>query len=326
MPSALDAYYIGNSMTWSLDPGGLAPWAAIRGNPYQYRAPHANGTNLITQWRNPNTATFTVHPYGPLGNALPNHHWDVVTLQPFDIWDPPASDAIMIRQFSDYIASNAVNQGTQVYVYEGWPFLYRFGDLNYTDFWDQTWNGDGWAYTIHTRDYYHRLMEQVNTTGTNLEKDVLMVPMGEVMYELDRRMRAGDVPGYRRRLFLDACRRHPPGSVHGHLPGKHNFLRNDAPRESDGIAGAVVDSARGVAGTRGDNSACHVGRGGRASVFGRRGGGGRRLQRRLDRGRRRFQSLEVDLRIESGFARMQTSILSSTVPTTRSGGTLSTRK
>jgi hypothetical protein len=50
--------------------------------------------------------------------------------------------------------------------------------------------------TVRTRDYFQRLADQLNGTELGLEKDVLLVPAGDVLNALDKRMRAGDVPGF----------------------------------------------------------------------------------------------------------------------------------
>jgi hypothetical protein len=45
-------------------------------------------------------------------------------------------------------------------------------------------------------------MDQVQATPMELEKEILMVPVAEVMYELDQRMRAGMIPGFESILKL----------------------------------------------------------------------------------------------------------------------------
>ena len=199
---ALDAYHVGNSFTWAINPGAIASWAASRATTYNYGYHIANGKNPRTMWEHPDWVDFMVEPYGTYSNALPNYDWDVVTFEPFDVWDPPTNDAIMIGNFVNLMLSNPDNQSSQVYVYESWPFRPRIGSSTYSDFWDQPWNGDGWSWTIQTRDYFHQLTDQLNAADLGLEKEVLLVPVGEVMYALDQRMRAGDVPGFSSVLSL----------------------------------------------------------------------------------------------------------------------------
>jgi hypothetical protein len=194
---ALDAYHVGNSFTWAINPDLIASWAASRATNYNYGYHIANGKNPRTMWENPNWVDFTVAPYGKYSNALPNYDWDVVTFEPFDVWDPWASDAQVIGQFINFMKSNPGNTSTQVYIYESWPFSDRIGsDTTYSQFWDQPWNGSGYSWTIQTRDYFQKLTDQLNGTALGLDKDVLIAPVGDVMYALDQRMRAGDVAGF----------------------------------------------------------------------------------------------------------------------------------
>ena len=82
------------------------------------------------------------------------------------------------------------------YLYENWPLKSNIGLGTYSAFWEQPWSGNGNSSTVRTRDYFQQLAGQVNGTELGLEKDVLVVPAGDVLNALDKRMRAGDVPGF----------------------------------------------------------------------------------------------------------------------------------
>ena len=101
----------------------------------------------------------------------------------------------MFGNFLNLTLSNPDNRSAQVYIYESWPFETQLGTTTYDNFWDQSWDGNGWSWKVQTRDYFQELTDQLNATDLGLEKDILLVPVGDVLYALDERMRAGDVPG-----------------------------------------------------------------------------------------------------------------------------------
>jgi hypothetical protein len=140
-----------------------------------------------------------VVPYGTYGNALPNYEWDVVTLEPFGL---NSTDAARISDFVGETLTNSANSDAQFYLYENWPLKANIGAGTYSAFWEQPWTGSGGSVTVRTRDYFQTLADQVNGMSLGLEKDVLLVPAGDVLNALDKRMRAGDIPGFTSALDL----------------------------------------------------------------------------------------------------------------------------
>lgn len=55
----------------------------------------------------------------------------------------------------------------------------------------------GWDGTNETKDYFERLTLELRKACPELQKPVLMVPVGHVMYELNQQMKTGKVPGYK---------------------------------------------------------------------------------------------------------------------------------
>jgi hypothetical protein len=199
---ALRTYHVGNSLTHAINSAGLANWVASRGGTHPYGFHISNGAKLEAIWNSPDGASASVAPYGPHGNALPNYEWDVVTLEPFGL---TTTDAARISDFVGSTLTNSANSDAQFYLYENWPLQANIGTGTYSDFWEQPWTGSGLSSTVRTRDYFQQLADQVNTMPLELEKQVLLVPAGDVMNELDKRMRAGDIPGFSSAvdLYLD---------------------------------------------------------------------------------------------------------------------------
>ncbi|MHB8971566.1 MAG: hypothetical protein ACYC3X_04730 [Pirellulaceae bacterium] len=56
-----------------------------------------------------------------------------------------------------------------------------------------------------SKDYFERLTVELRKVYPNFKKPVLMVPVGHVLYELNQRMKAGEVPGHKqiKEIFAD---------------------------------------------------------------------------------------------------------------------------
>src|SRR3972149_1584806 len=199
---ALRTYHVGNSLTFAINSAGLANWVAGRGGTHPYGYHINNGAKLNDIWNSPTHADFSVAPYGAHGNALPNYEWDVVTLEPFGL---TTTDAARIADFVGSARSNPANNDAQFYLYENWPLRSNIGTGTYSAFWEQPWTGSGLSVTVRTQDYFQELADQVNSMPLGLEKGVLLVPVGDVLNAIDKRMRAGDVPGFNSvvELYLD---------------------------------------------------------------------------------------------------------------------------
>lgn len=167
--------------------------------------------------------------------ALPDYTWDAVTLQPFDRqlgspateapWQAPGlgnagddpDDYTAIKRYITQMRSGGLNADTQVYIYSRWPRGARQDDgsitagWNFQTLWDRSYPpGGSWSSNFgsglnETRDYFRQAVDLLNgdndpndaNTGiAGLNKKIKLIPVGDAMYELDRRMRAGQVPGY----------------------------------------------------------------------------------------------------------------------------------
>ena len=87
----------------------------------------------------------------------------------------------------------------QVYVYSRWPRRDKAKDgslsLDYRAKWLRKYTG-GWDGTNETRDYFEKFVAGLRDAYKGRAKPMLLVPVGDVLLELDGRMRAGKVPGY----------------------------------------------------------------------------------------------------------------------------------
>lgn len=176
-------YYVGNSLTWDAGPiGRIDALAGERGHAITTGHHICCNATLNYIWNNPTDVCVpSPAPYGTHGNALPNFQWDVVTLQPFyEVLEGESGAINCIRNFMD-----ATLGAPQFYVYSAWPNGSSNLSFNYSALWDRPAAQGG----TFTREWFDQLMTAVAPDG------VLMIPAGEVLYQIDQRAKAGQVPG-----------------------------------------------------------------------------------------------------------------------------------
>jgi hypothetical protein len=218
------AYHIGNSVTDTLRYNGVTKLAQQDRNVYTFGKHMSPGTTLSRIWNSTSSTSqqYSVSPFGTYRNALRNYTWDAVTLQPFDSALLGSSgDLQMVKNFINYTTPRSPN--AQFYIYQRWARKTRNSSgqlsIDYQKKWVQTHNYDtttaGTSYANETRGYFERLLNRANAEKPSaLRKKLLMVPVGDVMFEIDKRMRAGRVPGYNNvgQLYTDHIHLNPAGS------------------------------------------------------------------------------------------------------------------
>jgi hypothetical protein len=191
------AYFVGNSVTDTIRYGSLVRLAASRGHTLTWGRDMIPGAPLSWLWEHPKDG-FQEEPFGLYPRALPEFPWDVLSLQPFDRHlDGKDGDLAMAGKFVDLALKRSPD--IQVYVYSRWCRRDKAKDgsliLDYKTKWLRNYTG-GWDGTEETRDYFEKVVAGLRKAYEGRAKPVLMIPVGDVLLELDTRMRAGKVPGY----------------------------------------------------------------------------------------------------------------------------------
>jgi hypothetical protein len=188
---------------------------------------------------------FSEQPYGLYPNALPNYTWDAVTLQPFD--RPIEDDSEYSKRFIDLTRQKAENSNTQFYIFSHWMRKKNDGSLNYDSEWLRPYAG-AYTGTQETKDYYEKLVVDLRAQTPYLSKPVLIIPVGDVMYELNQRMKAGQVPGYTdiTQIYADGIHLNNVGSL---ITGA-TFYATIYKTDPHGASYAAYDAATGAADVR----------------------------------------------------------------------------
>jgi len=201
-PENMNIYFIGNSVTDGINYTGFQEMALTEGNFHTYGRQMIPGAPLVFLWQNP-TAGFTAAPYGVPTNAFPNYKWTALSLQPFTRFIGGGDDGELKNagNFINLAISNSPD--VQVYIYQRWPATVNdsLGKPSTTaELWNTKWLSTyvegNWSTEFGGQDYSQQIVYAIRAQNNFGAKKVLMSPVGQVMYELNKKMAAGQVNGY----------------------------------------------------------------------------------------------------------------------------------
>lgn len=185
--TAKSIYFIGNSLTDGVAYGNLEALAEANGEQHDWGRHMIPGAPLDWNWDHPNDC-ISQDPYGCYQTALSNYSWDAVSLQPFDRL--LNSDVEYATNFINL--AKAQNSNVQIFIYGRWPHATKRDD--FSTWFDKDYTGS-WDGTNETRDFLETLVDRLRQDHTDIPP-VKLMPISEVMYLLDQRMKAGQIPGY----------------------------------------------------------------------------------------------------------------------------------
>ena len=224
-------YLVGDSLVRSITPARLHELMSERGIDFQFGSQLKGGFSLtrhwdflkrgetIRYWESNKPAGDRFEPGRPDGDTLPkrfgsfldaqmNHQWDALVLQPYlsriQEWE---QELEAIQQFIDYSIRHTSAQ--QIYIYTSWlrrPILRErsgkrigLGNLDFAEIWEGGAKLDprrGREPAPVVRKDYREFLKTINQKyAGKLGKPVLMIPFGDVICELDKRLKAGKIPG-----------------------------------------------------------------------------------------------------------------------------------
>ena len=196
---AISSYHIGNSLTWDCCPDfGLCNLATDAGlsltTGYHIRC---NGS-LDHISNNPTDTCVTPNAFGYYTEALANNGWDAVTLQPFSSKNTPSTPRAEYQAMKNLIQlarQNTDNLGTTFYVYTGWMSATSAG----TDFcsaWHDPTHIDPDTDLLRNAASFNWVYQELKNDPELAGVNILMIPVGDVLAEIDQRMTLGIIPGF----------------------------------------------------------------------------------------------------------------------------------
>ena len=225
----IDVYFIGNSLTRNVPLERLEKLFQAAGGKLDYGMQLGGGHRLDQHlsMRNhgnkPGQGQYNLKaPYGNWSEAFKNHTFDAVVFQPYKtVLDEPikihknwpwftGGDLQAAGGLIDYATGNVkAGQGRwdyehpndhkaaeRFYIYATWPdansVLSQEGpDKSYAHYYQGKYTGGERS----CADFYAQLVDRLNKTHPDLAVPVRMIPAGQVMAELDKKIRAGKLPG-----------------------------------------------------------------------------------------------------------------------------------
>lgn len=181
----LAVFHVGNSLTDQAY--GMHDIAEARGQETKFGRHMIPGAPLQWLWEHRSEGFRQPEAKKPADEMLKTQKWDVLILQPFG-----RSPENSIEFGAKYAA--AAYQGNpdcQVYVFANYPDIGKAQQKK--DKWEERWLSDK---DTRGRATFQKVAEGIAARFPE-RKPVKVIPVGEVMYRLHRRMQAGQVPPYK---------------------------------------------------------------------------------------------------------------------------------
>jgi hypothetical protein len=208
----MNAYLVGNSLIRSITPTRLHELMAKEGIDFQFGSQLKGGFSLARHWEELEKGTTlrywesnkfvndNFEPGRPDGDTLPKRFGSYWTAD-------RKKELEAFRKFVNYSIEH--KSAKQIYVYTSWlrrPVLRdkngKLSGIGSIDF-QATWEGGsdrtsrkGRGILSAVRKDYREFIETVNEEfAGKLSTPILMIPFGDVICELDKRLKAGKIPG-----------------------------------------------------------------------------------------------------------------------------------
>lgn len=183
-------FYIGTSLTNRMSFDGMAKLAEMGGNTNTYASQIIpGGTSLYWQW---------THDDGYSLN-LRYRTWDIVSLQSSSrdlsgningTTGEDEGDVPNAQKFIDLTRTRAQNAQTRFFLFQRWVLIPGSNEVDYKTAWDRPYVR-GTDTRNSCRDYFDQYIQAIHANNPAIADQIVVLPMGDVMYELNDRMRDG---------------------------------------------------------------------------------------------------------------------------------------
>lgn len=200
------AFHIGNSLTFKALSHQYKEWSLLGYEERLLALMDGRGVHYVPGWHiswGASLPSIWSHPFEPavanagaLGKALVDCTWDVLTVQ---LWGADSVGDVAAAKGMIAMAL-AKNPELQSYLVETWVHKEKTLVPDFPTQWNRPWQeGDRYGIPpIHCQAYARLVFRRLREATADLRRPVRLIPIGSVMAELDRRMRAGQVAGFTR--------------------------------------------------------------------------------------------------------------------------------
>jgi hypothetical protein len=195
-PLTSKAYFVGNSLTWDMNPPRLEEISLSR-NVNLRAAYHIDcGAWLSYIYANPNEVCVTpLTPPGTFQPALSQFSFDIVVFQPY----PGATLNDDVTAISAIVGMTKSKDAAKFFIYQGWP---QPKPISYSDAWlAASPEADGTP-TAMGHEYFQRLQARLVSKRIT----VIQIPVGEVLFELDGMIKRGEITSQKVASAVDLYR------------------------------------------------------------------------------------------------------------------------
>jgi len=185
-------FFVGNSVTDGINYTALDQICESRGDTHTWGRCMTPGAPLGYLWNN--GCGFTEAPFGDFNSALTGYTWDFLSLQPYDWTIDEDVDAC-----KNYInLAKRRSPGLKALIFMRVPRKGEDTHILTGEDWNELWESPhtgGWNINCESRDFYEQLCTRLRSQVSGIA-GVYIAPAGEVMYELNKKMLAGQVQGF----------------------------------------------------------------------------------------------------------------------------------
>jgi len=190
-----NTYHMGNSLTWDARVSqGLPSLSADAGFEHDTGHHIRCGKPLDYMANNPEDVCISSNQFGLYSDALVNSEWDAVTLQPHT-GSTPQLELAAIQAIVAIAHQNPANTDTRFYLYATWPDQPMSGQV-FGDIWFDTALATSTDPFARVQSNFQWILDELRSEPSVADTTFFYIPGGEVLAELDDRMRDGQIPGF----------------------------------------------------------------------------------------------------------------------------------
>lgn len=200
----LNVFFVGNSLTDGMQlPTAFRNLVNEAGHEFNPDHPNRADFTQITAGAPLSWHWYEEGFYDVFEPKMTTNEWDVLVLQPYQrrlfSWSSgegrEEGDVPMSTNFINLATTQGISSNVQVYIYSHWPRWADEPGFDFKERWDSPVDFNAWHHDDR-REYFEALLGEVRDAYRfELAKEPMMIPVGDVLYELNERLMATPQPG-----------------------------------------------------------------------------------------------------------------------------------